>query len=1371
VRRCSSRDPAVLAGLFVVWAVAWSVTPGRISEDTKNDLYVDPWGFLAGALHLWDAQVTWGGLQNQAYGYLFPMGPFFGIGSQFLPMWVVQRLWWMTLLTAGFVAVLGLLRSLDIGTPRVRIVAAVAYVLAPRVLSTIGALSSEAQPQLLAPAILWPLVLVDRGRLTARRGAALSGLAIVCCGGVNATATAFAVLPSAIWLLTRQGWWRRPVTWVWGAAVVSASSWWVAPLLVLGQHSPPFLDWIENAHTVSSQITLLDVFRGTTAWLGHLVTSSGEWWPAGYQLVSSRTSIVVTTAVMALGLAGLSMPRLPHRAFLTTCLVLGVLVISLPHEGTMGSPAVHAVQNALDGALAPLRNVHKADLLLRLPLVIGLAHLLSRVTEWRPRREWLRGAVVTTAVLLDVGAAAPGFGGAIAPRGSFVEMAPHWRDLGKWLDAQHDGRSLIVPAANFGEYVWGRTMDEPLRPLTHSAYAVRDAVPLAPAGTIRLLDEVETRLQTGRPLGGATTMLRQAGTTHLVLRNDLSSDAGQPPVELARSALLNTPDVTFTKGFGKTWVDATGERVHPIEVYTLTGPVAPELGLWDARDVVGATGASEDLARLEEAGLDGRPVVFDGDRSRYLVPSSTVVTDGFRARDRYFGAPRGQDVTSGLDAAAAKEARDYLPWPEVDRRSLTHYDGILALTASSSIAEDYSVAGLQPAHRPYAALDNSPLTAWATMWDPSPELEVELEKPTDLRVVTLRPYANDVRFGKALGVAKDITVTTDNGSVDVELADSGEATAVALPPGATTRVGVRIRSTSRGATDAVVTGLSDLELPGVRVTEVVTTPHPVSDGASSAVLGAGLPGRDGCSVIAREFTCFAGLLVDPESTGAMVRDVSGLAPGVRKLSGTLAVDPLNPPAELLEVPGVRVSASSQRGYAPAGLPAGIVDSDKRTAWSPSVGDESPSVTLTLDTPVAIEGIRIQARRDWAKKAAPAVLIDVDGQETTRRLPAHGVLTIPATTGRKLTLTFLGVPGKSRAGIAALELEEVELIGHPFAPPPTQLQAPCGSGPSVTVDGQSVPTTVSGPRSALFGLDDFSWRSCRPVTLTDAESHRVTVAPWRSLAPRSADIAPTSTSSGTVAPAGVAVDVESPAVRRAHLPPGVERVLVMADNANDGWVARLGGTELRPQVFDGRRQGFVVPAGMSGELTIEFAPDRPYRWALLVGALLVGALVLLAVWPSGGSPRSSLVAPRRDVMLRGLPRPHRTMQLVGAVFISGLIAGPVGFLVGLLTGGLAVLGRIPWRVRLCAVVALPLAAAATQAWFAPGRVGGSGVEGAVRLLLLTAGVLALTGHESRDQARGRYLDPVVADRSQQERHRDADGQERSHAAREDGDAGH
>ncbi|MFW5471560.1 alpha-(1-_3)-arabinofuranosyltransferase domain-containing protein [Knoellia sp. CPCC 206435] len=1310
-------DGVVWAGLFVVWTVAWSVPLGRISADTKNDLYVDPWGFMARSLHAWDPQVTWGGIQNQAYGYLFPMGPFFGIGSELLPMWVVQRLWWMTLLTAGFVAMLGLLGALQIGTRRTRVIAALAYVLAPRVVSTLGALSSEAHPQLLAPAVLWPLVLVDRGVMGARRGAALSGVAILWCGGVNATATAFAVLPAAIWLLTRTAWWRRALTWWWGVAVVAATSWWLVPLLVMGRYSPPFLDWIENSSAVSARVGALDVLRGTTHWLAHVATQGGAWWPAGYQLVSSRALIVATAAVMAAGLAGLAVRSMPHRAFVLSCLVVGVLAISLPHDGPLASPLVSQAQAALDGALAPLRNVHKADLLVRLPLALGLSHLLGAVAAWRPTRAWARPAVLGSAALVVIAAATPAFSGAIVARGNVGSIPDYWRDVGAWLDTSGDGRALIVPAANFAEYTWGRPLDEPLRPLTSSPYAVRDGVPLAPAGTIRLLDEVERRLQTGRALGGATEVLRDAGVRYLLVRNDLSiDDSGQPPVAFARSAIQQSPDTRFVRGFGPSQLNLVGDRVFQLEVFELQGEVAPELALWPMASVLGSTGATEDLARLAEAGLQG-PVVFDGDRVPSVRPSREVGTDGFRARTRWFGAPRGQDVSPTLSDDELDGAPDYLPWSETGRRSLVSYEGISDVTASSSIATEFGFAGLQPAHRPFAALDGDERTAWVTLGDPRPRLTLSLPESADVREVSIQPYADRVRFGDGLGTATRVRVTTDSGEVRATLAPTSP-TRVALPPGRATSLVVEILDTTRGAPGDSATGLAEVRIPGVTPVEVVSTPA-TDEQATALVLGAGLSGKDGCAAPTREtarVTCFAGQLVDPESTGDLVRDVSAMVVGPATAAGTLAIDPLRPPERLLDVPGVTVGASSLRGYAPASLPVAVVDGNPLTAWSPSGDDESPSLTLELETATTFADIRLQTRREWAEKESPAVLVAVDGVEvTTRRLQPGGVLSIPPTTGRTLTLTFTHIPGPRKPGLGALELEELELVGQPFAPAPPRLEAPCGEGPRLTVDGVSVPTSATASRDALFGLSDITWRACGSVEVSASPRHRVVLEPWQGMGARSVVL--THESSRTDASSPVAVEIRRLGATeiRGRVDEGAERLLVMTENANPGWEATLAGRSLEPQTLDARRQGFVVPAGAAGELVIRFAPDGPYRTGLLAGALAALLLLGSALAPDRSGARVSRRA-------SALGRP--AIVALGLAGAGLLVAGPTGAAIALLAVVLVRRLAAPRWFWPAGVLALGVAAAVTQAVLAPGAPGASAVEGSVRVLVLAAITLAV-----------------------------------------------
>lgn len=100
----------ILGFCLLLVALPFLTVPGNLIADTKFDLAIDPVRFLARALQLWDPQ-QFGQLQDQAAGYLFPMGPFFALGHLVgLPDWVVQRLWLGTLLA---LAAWGAVRLLD----------------------------------------------------------------------------------------------------------------------------------------------------------------------------------------------------------------------------------------------------------------------------------------------------------------------------------------------------------------------------------------------------------------------------------------------------------------------------------------------------------------------------------------------------------------------------------------------------------------------------------------------------------------------------------------------------------------------------------------------------------------------------------------------------------------------------------------------------------------------------------------------------------------------------------------------------------------------------------------------------------------------------------------------------------------------------------------------------------------------------------------------------------------------------------------------------------------------------------------------------------------------------------------------------------
>ena len=223
----------------VLSALAFIQTPGRIVADTKLDLAIEPGAFLLRALHLWDASGAFGQVQESAYGYLFPLGPFFWLGSlMHIPPWAVKRLWWALVLVVSFLGVVKLLGVLRVGAPWARIVAGLAFSLSPRMLSVLGPSSIEVWPSALAPSVaVVPLVIATQ-QGDPRRGAASPPSRLPWSVASMSVAT-FAVIPLAAWWIATspRGPRRRSLMIWWPPLVLMGTAWWL-----------PCSCWVSTAH-------------------------------------------------------------------------------------------------------------------------------------------------------------------------------------------------------------------------------------------------------------------------------------------------------------------------------------------------------------------------------------------------------------------------------------------------------------------------------------------------------------------------------------------------------------------------------------------------------------------------------------------------------------------------------------------------------------------------------------------------------------------------------------------------------------------------------------------------------------------------------------------------------------------------------------------------------------------------------------------------------------------------------------------------------------------------------------------------------------------------------------------------------------------
>ncbi|MCO6005980.1 alpha-(1-_3)-arabinofuranosyltransferase [Actinoallomurus purpureus] len=1239
--------------------LATATRPGRIIADTKIDMAVNPLGFLGRALHLWDIE-QFGQLQNQVSGYLFPMGPFYALAHLAgMPPWITQRLWLATLLCTAFLGARRLAGRLAIGTPTARLIGALAYALGPHGLASLGTNSSEYLPLAMLPWMVLPLVGAAHGGGRVR-AAARSGLAVACCGGINATATLAVLVVPVLYVLTRTGRPRllraRLLAW-WTVAVGCATAWWSVPLLLLGRYAYSWLLYTEKAATTTATTGPANVLRGSERWVNFLVVDGRAWWPLGHAFATETAPILCTGLIAALGLAGLMRAGLPERTFLILTLLTGLTVMVAGHAG----PLALAVRDLIDGPLAPLRNLYKFDGLVRLPLALGVAHLLS--SPRRSRRPW--AAVGAAAALAGVMLSALSTG--LSADGDFPKVPQYWREAAAWLNGRAGEQGvMVVPGARFGEYLWGRPMDEITQPLLNVRWGERQLVPAGSAGLTRMMDAIDQRITTGQGSQGLTEVLARMGVRYLLVRNDLqrSDLRGAWPARV-HQALDASPGIRRVAWFGDVPAgstlpdDAVGspdQPYAPVEIYEVGG-ADDAVGLLDADRALRLYGSPEALLTLADNGLLGdRPVLFGDDDPN--TTGRSVVADSLRRVERDFGELRGHTsptLTTAERATVPATRRDILEsgW---DRYStVAAYSGIRDVTASASASDVTSPAELdQSGALPYAALDGDPRTRWESGGWTGPVgqwLRVDFDHPLTPRNVTAM-FAQDDRLGPP---PDEIAVETETGRIVQRLARTSPAQPLRVPAGATRWLRIRVLSlTARPAVPAAArVAVPELHIDGVHAAREYRLPS-VPAGAT-VVMSRTSGGMPACMQGSVRWVCSPFFERRDEEPYGFDRVFAAARTGTAKLSGTATLtDPGLIQRYTSTDPRLKVTASSTLTGEPATLPRAAFDADPATTWVPATGDRAPWLSLAWKRKIRVG--RITVRRPAGAAFLTQVRLEGDdGQWREAPLDDNGRLSFkPMRTGH-LTLRFSGLP----------QITDVTVPGvPPFRTlPGARVPLPCGFGPRLRLGGTDVPTRATGTYADLLQGRPIRFHACRTVTVR-AGDDRLTPVPFDTFRVDSAVLSPVGAAAAADhEPAPVTVTRWTSEHRQVEVSAQQASYLVVNENANAGWQAKIGGRTLRPVRIDGWRQAWAVPAGTIGTVHLSYTPDRTYQASVLAGLNFLLILLIAARWPSRHRPDGE---DARDRAAEPESAPRGTVSTVITTIAGAVGTAGIGFWAGGIT---------------------------------------------------------------------------------------------------------
>ncbi len=1098
--------------------------PGVVNADIKQYLHLDAGSLLASAPQLWNPDFGLGTVTHQNIGYLFPAGPFYWLGQTLgLADWLIQRLWYGSILVMAGLGVLALIRRVAPDHPT-HLTGAMVYMLSPFLLGHL-----TGQSALLLPFSLFPWLVLAMATAVASGGwrwPAIFALLVTVAGSINGSSIFFVVLGAVLWAPVAA--WSDPAisqsqagraVLRAGVLTLATQLWWMVALAIGGWHGLPILSLTETLTSTNNTTSSFEVLRGLGYWFFYGRDPGGLWLAGLADPYMERLwLLLVSFGLAGLCLLGMALVRWQHRAYFALISVVGLVISvgSFRHGGRSPYGSLFNWAAGFSDLVFSLRNTQRAAPLLVLGMAVFAATALQAGWVRFPRLAWGSNALVLVLVVANL----PGLwnGSLIAERFHREEIPTYWEEAAADLNTgDPQSRVMEIPGVDFASYRWGHTLD-PITPgLIERPYVARELLPHGDQSGANLLVAFDRSMQEGwfEP-AALPEIARLLGVGDVVLRSDLEYERYRTARPRPLWAMLVDPPegLASPRAFGEPVPNVAGEE-HPMFDELELGipldavdppPVAifaveDSLGMVRARPVDSSlvvSGDGEGLVALAAAGLldaaDG--VVRYAASVKSLSPTDRLaVTDTNRERaERWYAMNANVGYTEPLGAASL--------FPDVSDVRIRPVDGAPTTHAEyrvvSAEGEDLGFASvgatgygnrvfLNPEFRPVNAFDGDPLTSWRIEEYGEavpPELVLSLSAPTTL---------NGITFTQPLVGPQDRRVRTLSVVLDGEPGFLVELDARSyVLGGQTVAIGERSMQTASftfvdGLGPPGPAGFAEIDL-GLVVDEVLRVPTEVLSVSNDV-------DHDVAVVLTRHRTNPAEpVRPDPERIIDRVLDL----PSERSWWGEATVRladwaPDQMLDEILGVPnaeqgGVTARSSDRLAGDLRARALAAIDGDPGTHWSPEFLEQTGQwVSYTVADPITVNRLDLLVVADQHHSIPTRLTVAVDGQEVSLDLPpitpgetlGHVVavpLVLPQPlTGRTVTVTIAAVKEKETDNwytgsevVMPVALAEIGIASLVAPPVPGVFDSGCRTD-LVTINGQPVGLRVTGDRAtALAG---------------------------------------------------------------------------------------------------------------------------------------------------------------------------------------------------------------------------------------------------------------------------------------------------------------